>query len=341
MPTPGGPTSVMIAPSPRARRPPVAWVTVVDAAIVAELAGGEELDDAVLHIGQAVVVGVEHEAGRGEVERVVAALAPRQLEDPVEPGADPGVFGRLGAHPFETVELLGDGRLHALGGVERFELGAEVADHVVVTLAQFLADGVELLAQQPFTLLLVDPFADVVADRLGDLQLGEVVARPRVDGVDAIGQVDGTEHHEPVGVGELGPRGHGVGQFAGGGGGAQDLGQAPRAAQFADEVERGPQLAGGGVDRRGAGRIGRAARPRRRWPGRWATASASGGRGRRSGRGLDLDDRRRLAVGQVADVGDPGDDAERVLVAAGQDQAAGGVGAAWWRLRRRGGVHRC
>ena len=66
---------------------------IVDAALVAELAGGEELDDAVLHIGQAVVIGIEHEARRGEIQRVVAALTPRQLEDPVEPGAHPRVLG--------------------------------------------------------------------------------------------------------------------------------------------------------------------------------------------------------------------------------------------------------
>ena len=38
---------------------------------------------------------------------------------------------------------------------------------------------------------------------------------------------------------------------------------------------------------------------------------------------LDLDDRGRLAVGQVADVRDAGDDAEVVLVAAGEHEAAG------------------
>ncbi len=62
-------------------------------ALVAQLAHGEELDDARLHVGQAVVVGVEDLLGRRQVDGVVAADAPRQLEDPVQPRADPALLG--------------------------------------------------------------------------------------------------------------------------------------------------------------------------------------------------------------------------------------------------------
>jgi ATP-dependent Lon protease len=65
----------------------------LDAALVAKLMDGEELDDPVLHVAQAVVVVVEHAAGDLEIERVVGARAPRQFEDPIEPRADPAVFG--------------------------------------------------------------------------------------------------------------------------------------------------------------------------------------------------------------------------------------------------------
>ena len=54
-----------------------------------ELAGGEELDDAVLDVMKAVVVVVEHALGVLEIDGVVAAVVPRQLEDAIEPGADP------------------------------------------------------------------------------------------------------------------------------------------------------------------------------------------------------------------------------------------------------------
>ena len=142
--------------------------------------------------------------------------------------------------------------------------GAELTDDVVVALAEFLADRVELLAQQPFALLLVDALAHVVTDRLRDLEFGQVVPGPRVDGVDAVGQVDGAEHDQPVGVGELGPGGHGVGERARAAVRAQDLGQAPRAAQFARSVRA--WRAARGWRRRSTTwtRCRRAPRPRRR-----------------------------------------------------------------------------
>ena len=199
---------------------------------------------------EAVVIGVEYRSCFDEVESVVAALAPRQFEDAIEPRPHPGVLRGLFAHPFEPIELLGDRRLHAVGRVEVVELGAEFADDVVVALAEFLADRVELLTQEPFALLLVDALAHVVTDRLRDLEFGQVVPGPRVDGVDAVGQVHGAQHDEPIGVGELGPGGHGVGERSRGAVRAQDLGEAARAAQFRDQFERGAQLPRGGVDRR-------------------------------------------------------------------------------------------
>ena len=60
------------------------------------------------------MVGVEHGAGVGQVEVVVGALAPRQLEDGVEPGADPAVLGLCGGDALEPVDLALDGA-HVLG----------------------------------------------------------------------------------------------------------------------------------------------------------------------------------------------------------------------------------
>ena len=80
----------------------------VEAALAAQLADRHELDDPRLHVVESVVVGVEHGAHVGEVEVVVAARVPRQLEDAVEPGADPAVLGRLRAGALEPVDLLGD-----------------------------------------------------------------------------------------------------------------------------------------------------------------------------------------------------------------------------------------
>ena len=64
----------------------------LDVAVDAQLADSEELDDAILHLVEAVVIGVEHGACLVEVELIVGARVPRQLEDAIEPCADPRVL---------------------------------------------------------------------------------------------------------------------------------------------------------------------------------------------------------------------------------------------------------
>ena len=124
---------------------------------MAQLAHGEVLDDAVLDVVEAVVVGVEHLAGRGQVETVVGAHVPRHLEDAVEPRADPGVLGRLRlVRSSRSISLAIDvvRRLRqrsASASLVRYSL-----DDVVVALAELLADRLELLAQEELALLLVD-----------------------------------------------------------------------------------------------------------------------------------------------------------------------------------------
>ncbi len=228
----------------RAVAAPAVALALVETTLVPELAGGEELDDAVLDVVEAVVVVVEHALGVLEIDGVVAAVVPRQLEDAIEPGADPRVLGRLGARALEPVELLGDRGAHTVGRVELVEPGAILADDVVVALAELLADRGELLAQQELALLLVDTLADVVADRLGDLQLGEMAAGPRHDQLDSRRNVDRPQDGESRGVVELGPQGDRVGERAGVEVAAQQLGQAPRTPQFGDQLEDGAQLAG-------------------------------------------------------------------------------------------------
>ena len=91
------------------------------------------------------MVGIEHGAHVGEVEIVVAPGVPRQFEDTIEPGADPAVLRRLRAGALEPVDLLGD---RVVGGFRRrglCQLRAVLGNHVTVTLAQLLADRLQLL----------------------------------------------------------------------------------------------------------------------------------------------------------------------------------------------------
>ncbi len=147
--------------------------------VLAPLADGQVLDDPVLHVRQPRVVGVQHRPRARDVVRVLGALVPRQLQDGVQPGTDPGALGRLVGGALQLVDLL-EGRLaDLLGQVCRLDPGAVVAllvGRVAVQLGQLLADGLQLLAQQELLLLLGDALLDVLADGVVDLLLREVVA---------------------------------------------------------------------------------------------------------------------------------------------------------------------
>src|SRR5581483_8201645 len=60
----------------------------LDAALLAELAHGEVLDDALLHVVEPRMVCVEYLARVPRIETLFRALAPRHGEQPVEVGAD-------------------------------------------------------------------------------------------------------------------------------------------------------------------------------------------------------------------------------------------------------------
>ncbi len=124
--------------------------------------------------------GVQDRPGALDVVLVLGALVPGQFEDGVEPGADPGALGALVAGPLQLVDLLERGLPDLLGEVGGLDAGPVVvgllAVLLAVQLAQFLAYGLQLAAQQELALLLVHAVLDVLGDGLGDVLFGEVVA---------------------------------------------------------------------------------------------------------------------------------------------------------------------
>ena len=163
-----------MAPGPRRQRRDGACS--VDAPLGAQLADGEVLDDAVLHVVEAGVVGVEDARGprRGR--------GCRRLRSPH--GSSSTVSSHVRIQPcsgsargaLEAADLaVSDGLADCSGTPSSSTLlaVASTASSSLVVLAQLLADGGELLAQQELALRLLHALGDVVADALLERELGQ------------------------------------------------------------------------------------------------------------------------------------------------------------------------
>src|SRR6266702_3266507 len=219
----------------------------LDATVGAQLAHGQVLDDAVLHVLEAGVVGVEHLACSADVELVLGPLAERQLGDGVEPGPDPAVLGVLLRRPLQPVDLTLDRLARLVGQRGLVQLPAVAGDQVlvvVVQLAELLADGGELLAQQELALALLHAFGDVLADAVLDLLLRKGVARPGQRLGKALLDVDGLQQLDLALEAEVGRVDGGVGELARVLDAPQGVGDLARAARLQDALDHGAVLAG-------------------------------------------------------------------------------------------------
>ena len=105
------------------------------------------LDDALLDLVEVVVILVEDRARRDRIEPILGERRPRDVEHPVEVGADHLVLGRRRRHPLQAIELaLGD-RRDRLGQLRLGEARAQVGDLGLLAFAELLLDRLELLAQ--------------------------------------------------------------------------------------------------------------------------------------------------------------------------------------------------
>ena len=153
---------------------------VLDLALAAEAAHRQVLEDALLDLVQAGVVGLEHCARGCDVVLILRLLAPRQRQQPIEVGADGRGLGVARAGALQAAQLA-LGLLARLVGERRLGDPLAVALGIVagVVVAELLADGVELTAQHVLALRLVHVLRDVVADLAAQLDLAQRVACPR------------------------------------------------------------------------------------------------------------------------------------------------------------------
>ena len=131
----------------------------------------QELEDAVLHALDVVVVGVEHLARVREVEVVRRELVPRQRGDPLEVGPDDAVLGGGLGQLLQARQLPVDLRPHGLGEVDLGELPAQLVHLGLggVALAELLLDRLELLAQHVLALGAVELGLDLRLDARADV----------------------------------------------------------------------------------------------------------------------------------------------------------------------------
>ena len=238
LPVPGGPISVRIAPDA---------LVLGDAAVLAHLLDRDVLDDAVLDVLEAGVVGVEHLARDDRVQPLLGALLPRHLEQPVEVGPDRAGLPALLAEALEAAELLLGLLAHGLGHAGLFDLRAVLLDDGRVVVAELAPDGVHLAAQDVLALLLVGAGLHVVADAAADLELREALLLDGDGLLQALGDVERLEDPDLLLEGDVGRVADRVGQRAGLADGAQELGDAAvGAAQLEDLLDDGAVLALGG-----------------------------------------------------------------------------------------------
>ena len=153
-----------------------AALVVRDAAVLAQLAHGQVLDDPLLHVFEACVICVEHLTGVRRIERVVGALRPRHRREPVEVRPDHRRLTGGVAHRLEPAQLAVGLSLDVFRHAGLFDLRAVLLDDGALVLVQLLADRVHLLAQEVLALLLLGAGLDVVADATANLELGEALA---------------------------------------------------------------------------------------------------------------------------------------------------------------------
>src|ERR1700739_4842523 len=111
-----------------------------EATVAAPLAHRQVLDDPVLDVVEPGVVLIEDPPRAGDVVGVLGPLVPRDVEDGVEPGADPADFRRLLRGPLQLVDLAQRGLADAAR-----QVGVLDALAVVVLLGVALATAGQLV----------------------------------------------------------------------------------------------------------------------------------------------------------------------------------------------------
>ena len=183
---------------------------------IAQLAHGQELEHAVLHVAQGVVILVEDPLRLGQLEVLLAAHVPGQLRDVLEERPDDLGLHGLAADPAEPVELA----VHFLPGlgrqVERLELLPELLEIVaLVALAQLALNGLELLAEEHLPLPLAQLLLHLGLDVLLGIEHADLALHVDQHPAEPLLDAERLEQPLALGRGDVDVPGHQVGEPAG------------------------------------------------------------------------------------------------------------------------------
>jgi len=183
----------------------------------AELPDGEEFEDAVLHVLQAIVVLVEDPDGLLEVEVVVRSGTPGELRDPFEVGADDLGVHRLAPRASQPSQLALDLGADLLGEVELEDLLAELGQlsRRFVLVAQLLLDGLELLAEIHLALALAQLFLNLRLDLGLGIEHADLALDVDQHASEPLFDRQGLQEGLPLGDGEVEVARHEVGEATG------------------------------------------------------------------------------------------------------------------------------
>src|SRR5262249_18944123 len=142
--------------------------------------------------------------------------------EPVEVGADHRGLGALVAHALEPAQLALRLLAHGVGHARLGDLGAVLVGDRGLVLAQLLADGVHLLAQEVVALLLLGTGFDVLADALADLELGQTIALEAERQAEALDHVERLQEVDLLVEAQIGRVARSIGERARIGDGADE-----------------------------------------------------------------------------------------------------------------------
>ena len=133
---------------------------------------GQILDDPVLHLFQAEMIGIQHGLRRDDVLLHLAALAPRQAQQRIEIVANHRGFGRLRRHRLQLLQFAQRLFTGFLGEFDLLDLLFQLGDLVLflIGIAQLALDRLHLFVEIIFALGLLHLPLHAVTDLLFHLQ---------------------------------------------------------------------------------------------------------------------------------------------------------------------------